>query len=387
MAKNKNKTGQQQPQPQQSKKKQNLQSQSLKQKQQQRQKEKRKELLAVDDQLFDSDLGIDLSAIPLDDTPQFQRQGQKEKQAANGICSICGKFKKMTYEHIPPRSAFNSSTVILPALRKGEKHSDMGQMHTPPKQGFGLYSLCESCNQNMGAFYVNDYSNFSRALLYHACQLYHQGNDAYFGEWNLNISEFYPLRVYKEIIAMFCSLAGYRPVGEAFREFLLNKVARVNPSSQSTKDGKWIVRLYHNVGMSPMYTHCHSLACTLPSGLVVPVPYLEIATVPIGLVLYHKPPGDYDPFESRGVNINSFAEYRFETKADMNITIPPGRFFAADETTAMKELLGRPTQEDAVLESLFGENLPDDVVLLEGIFDRTRIKAKGEIGCEELFDA
>ena len=30
------------------------------------------------------------------------------RQEHTGICHICGEYKKLTYEHIPPEAAFNS---------------------------------------------------------------------------------------------------------------------------------------------------------------------------------------------------------------------------------------------------------------------------------------
>ena len=32
-------------------------------------------------------------------------------KSVEGICKLCGQKKKLTYEHVPPESAFNSVSV------------------------------------------------------------------------------------------------------------------------------------------------------------------------------------------------------------------------------------------------------------------------------------
>ena len=36
----------------------------------------------------------------------------KNKDYTMGICHLCGKYTKLTIEHVPPKSAFNKGKVL-----------------------------------------------------------------------------------------------------------------------------------------------------------------------------------------------------------------------------------------------------------------------------------
>ena len=49
------------------------------------------------------------------------------RQEHTGICHICGEYKKLTYEHIPPEAAFNSQRrkmSTVKELMENKKDSD-----------------------------------------------------------------------------------------------------------------------------------------------------------------------------------------------------------------------------------------------------------------------
>ena len=81
----------------------------------------------------------------------------------SGFCHICGAHTKMTYEHIPPRSAGNSQPERVADFR----HALLNPHERFPKRGWhqqqrgvGLYVTCSDCNGKAGREYVPDYSNF-----------------------------------------------------------------------------------------------------------------------------------------------------------------------------------------------------------------------------------
>lgn len=39
-------------------------------------------------------------------------------KSAEGCCHICGNFTKLSYEHIPPKSAYNNSPVFVAHCRQ-----------------------------------------------------------------------------------------------------------------------------------------------------------------------------------------------------------------------------------------------------------------------------
>lgn len=40
------------------------------------------------------------------------------RQEHTGICHICGEYKKLTYEHIPPEAAFNSQRRKMSTVKE-----------------------------------------------------------------------------------------------------------------------------------------------------------------------------------------------------------------------------------------------------------------------------
>ena len=81
------------------------------------------------------------------------------------LCSICGLEKKLTFEHMPPKSSGNSNPVNIVGLENmtplgGYLH---GKYKKSPK-GMGGYKLCESCNNLTGSWYGESYIDFSNQI-------------------------------------------------------------------------------------------------------------------------------------------------------------------------------------------------------------------------------
>lgn len=58
--------------------------------------------------------------------------------------------KKLSFEHFPPESCFNDGKVKI-----ANKIS---------QRGIGDYTLCDSCNNNTGKWYVKDYKKLVDAV-------------------------------------------------------------------------------------------------------------------------------------------------------------------------------------------------------------------------------
>lgn len=81
-----------------------------------------------------------------------------------GTCRLCGKEGELTFEHIPPRSAYNRDRVQLqtPEVVDGE-----GIVAVPGRyqqRGAGGCYLCGDCNNFLGREYVPDYMRFARIV-------------------------------------------------------------------------------------------------------------------------------------------------------------------------------------------------------------------------------
>jgi len=83
-----------------------------------------------------------------------------------GICRICGKTKKLTREHIIPRSSGNIENadvyvgIDLITLRKTPE-----KIRKEIRQGgFTVKTLCKQCNEKSGLWYDEDFSKFYLAF-------------------------------------------------------------------------------------------------------------------------------------------------------------------------------------------------------------------------------
>jgi hypothetical protein len=83
------------------------------------------------------------------------RVASSHVSAPTDRCRLCGAHAKLSYEHLPPRAAYNSEPVKSYkldqwwALEAGEP-----ARYESEQRGAGEYALCESCNNNTGSWYV-----------------------------------------------------------------------------------------------------------------------------------------------------------------------------------------------------------------------------------------
>lgn len=129
----------------------------------------------------------------------------------NGVCALCGKPCKLTYEHIPPKAALNSKPVkMYTGIELLSKDSErmpwevQGLQYVSQQKGSGKYSLCENCNNNTGSWYGDSYQEMVHifaALL---------SNPEIKTAQGIGIKGIYPLRFFKQIISMFCSVNDHK---------------------------------------------------------------------------------------------------------------------------------------------------------------------------------
>lgn len=158
-----------------------------------------------------------------------------------GSCHICGRHGKLSYEHVPPKSAFNDTKI----KRFGfEQVFDKGPEEIPTtgwredQRGAGGYTLCEKCNNNTGAWYAKDFANWA----YEGMRLLSVSG----GNLNLHYPfAVFPLRVIKQIVAMFFSVVNpeFRQKHFELEKFVLNPETKYLPPSIkiycSFMTGKW----------------------------------------------------------------------------------------------------------------------------------------------------
>lgn len=129
----------------------------------------------------------------------------RNTKGTEGYCQICGKYGPLSFEHVPPRKAFNQHKLIAYSIEDWRQEKKRNGIQL--QRGLGEYTLCANCNNNTGAWYANEYVKW--ALI---------GNDI-LQDINSNrfqktksigviFEDVYPLRFLKQVITCFFSVIG-----------------------------------------------------------------------------------------------------------------------------------------------------------------------------------
>jgi hypothetical protein len=120
-----------------------------------------------------------------------------------GVCCVCGKTRRFSFEHVPPRRAFNDRPLIVERFKefvRDRRHLD--DLRGPMSQrGLGAHTLCEPCNNLTGHWYGSAFCHWT----YQGMRLL-----PYFERGEIASAPFriQPLRVIKQIMTMFASTNG-----------------------------------------------------------------------------------------------------------------------------------------------------------------------------------
>ena len=222
------------------------------------------------------------------------------KHRPRGECRICGEYKKLTFEHVPPGATFNKQAVRFVSVKdyiESGKHDNAMPWELEKikgrisQRGRGDYYICEKCNNDTGSWYGNHYKRFVDALMY----VLHQGIDSDFKSVILEMLDMRPLPIIKQVMTMFCDI----------NEGLAN----------SDHIKKYRVFMYMSKGgvqkTAPLSVMIHL-------GESEPVTVSEIVAVPIGFILYLDIPSGYTPI---GTEISSFAQCDYDDVATINLAL------------------------------------------------------------------
>lgn len=152
--------------------------------------------------------------------------GSKKLRMDN--CCLCGEYKELSFEHVPPRSAFNNKPIFIQGFTHlTDRSSPLYGRSMKSNKGFGGYTLCKSCNSNTGTWYARDFAEFA-----------HQGmsimnsyetplqSPIINGRFKIN-----PLNVIKQILTMFMSAdkSGHLQSQKDLVSYLLEKESKKLP--------------------------------------------------------------------------------------------------------------------------------------------------------------
>ena len=247
------------------------------------------------------------------------------RRVVNGYCRICGSFGKLSFEHVPPKAAFNDRPIsVLKGLGIFEAGHDPRRGRVQQK-GAGEYTLCERCNNQTGHWYGQAYVEW-------ACQGLQRLELAPVepSQWVRYGYKIHPLRVIKQIICMFFSANAprFRESHTYLEKFVLNHDLKGLPPRLQIFCFLLAGRMGRQAGVSGTIDVRTGTMRILS----------EIAFPPYGYVLCVGSP----PPDERLLDITFFAESRFDEVRKFYLPIPvlpvntayPGDYRSAQEVAS-----------------------------------------------------
>jgi hypothetical protein len=123
-------------------------------------------------------------------------ESQKITMRPEGFCKICGKYGKLSKEHIPPQKAFNKGNYFVETL-DDHNSTPTAIWRKQKKQGGSFsYVLCEDCNNRTGGWYGAEYIKLAE----HCFNLTPPLNANQ--RIRVNLLRFYPLRAFKQALSI-----------------------------------------------------------------------------------------------------------------------------------------------------------------------------------------
>ena len=250
------------------------------------------------------------------------------RKKAFGNCRICGIYtKELSFEHVPPKSAFNDRPAvgkhIFDLINKDPDEYTSGKGYKS-QRGAGAYTLCKKCNNDTGAWYGDAFAYFAHQsldILNHA-----NGQPSLYYPFRI-----YPLRVIKQIITMFFSVNSdlFRLNHPDLVKFVLNKNERyLSPDIR--------ILVYFTLGPHARYAGGTSISSIeinpdeisrdmlddmlnqyerdYPKSLYSS----EIAFPPLGYVLSF----GLEPLDNELTDISFFAKYSYDYRRSFYLKLP-----------------------------------------------------------------
>ena len=255
----------------------------------------------------------------------------KPKQIGN--CHLCGEHGKLSFEHVPPASAFNHRKIVTPDTRRVLELTNLDELEglrgKLSQRGQGGYTLCERCNNQTGRWFGGSYAEW----VYQAAAYLSRKDDL--TQYSFQI---FPLRVIKQIICMFFSINSHR-FREAHPElvrFALNKETKYLPPGIRVYAGYLLSDRSRSAGVTG------SIQLDDISGASNLRTYSEISFPPFSYILSLKSP----PPEHQMLDISFFGSFGYNELTTLHLPIPclsiytpfPGDF--RDRNTVLRESNG-----------------------------------------------
>lgn len=227
----------------------------------------------------------------------------------HGICHLCGMVGPLSFEHVPPESAFNDRKVVYNRMEQWFQPGRWSGRGRISQRGAGAYTLCEPCNNNTGAWYGKEYALWAQRVFELLDQL-----PRHFGEGEITVTQRYPLRFLKQAVTMFFSANSpeFAPRHPELVRFVLDRNQTVLPPQYDVY--LTLVRGNHarSVGLAVRHSD--------RSGMEI---LTEVAHPPFALVL------TIDSLRHDDVGrISHFGESGYDTLRDVRIRVSTGEIYS-----------------------------------------------------------
>ena len=224
------------------------------------------------------------------------------RRSIQGTCRICGTFGRLTFDHVPPRSAFNDQPILLASGEQVLGRDSLDAIGGSTQQrGAGGFSLCERCNNETGGWYGRAYAEWVAQGLHWL---------VYGDPQRPCLFRIYPLRVIKQVVCMFFSTSQ-----ERFREVHPELVRFVR--DRSTKSIQPDIRIY--AFYNPSNRHRQTgVAASFNFGLGGLTIMNEIAAVPVGYLMSI----DSAPPDDRLFDISFFSGFGYDERRELSLVLP-----------------------------------------------------------------
>lgn len=250
--------------------------------------------------------------------------GNNMAKMPDGVCNICGNYGKLSFEHVPPKGAFNDRPVIKGNFEDFTNNPPGEELKKGriQQKGAGAYTLCEKCNNDTGAYYGNSFIDWTYQALILSSKT--DGNGAVLYPFHI-----FPLRIIKQVITMFFSTNG-----DSFHKAHPDLVRFVlNPEEKYIKPS---IRLftYLTSGSRSRQTGVVGAGNLNSSGITI---MSEIAFPPVGYLMTI----DSAPPDERLTEITQFARYGFNEFETVFLSMKklPIEYYLPGDYRSMDEMM------------------------------------------------
>lgn len=229
------------------------------------------------------------------------------RRKVTGTCHLCGNYGPLSFEHVPPRSAFNSNPVYARKFDEiiGEDSlSDVSPSKGVKMQrGNGGYTLCGKCNNDTGAWYGNAYLDWA----WQGMRFSEYSTISPSIHFTFNI---FPLRIIKQIICMLFSVNhdGFHKAQRELQRFVMDK-------ERKYLDPRLKVYAYHSRSEKLRNT---GIVAQMELGRSGPRLYSEVSFPPWGYLFCIDSP----PTDKRLIDISFFSGYGYNDWKEITLNIP-----------------------------------------------------------------